>query len=72
MKVGMKVMANTSSGATCYCTVLSSIGTNDPLGHDYGNWLLRSPSHGYAIVRHHTEFNKDGTYRKEDDQPSLF
>jgi hypothetical protein len=59
VEVGMKVVTQTVSGSPCFCTVVSSVGTNDPLGHDYGDWLLRSPAHGYLIVRHHTEFNPD-------------
>lgn len=60
VRVGMKVQTSSWPGGTpCFCTVIASIGTDDPLGNDYGDWLLDSPVHGHSIVRHHTEFNPD-------------
>ena len=58
VKSGMMVVTKQGpSGGLCKCIVIGSIGSDDPLGHDYGYWSLDSPSHGYSIVRHHTDFN---------------
>jgi hypothetical protein len=45
-KRGDRVETTTGSGETILCTVLESVGRE---------WLLASPSHGYAIQRHPSE-----------------
>jgi hypothetical protein len=48
VKIGMLVLTMTASGQYIECTVRERV--------DERQWLLDSPAHGYAIVRHHTEF----------------
>lgn len=46
VKTGQAVLTQTISGQWIQCTVI---------GPKEGEWLLRSPEHGYAIYRHARE-----------------
>jgi hypothetical protein len=59
VKIGMKVMTATVSGELVSCTVLEQCTL------DVRQWVLASPSHGYAIQRHHREFTAIADEKKE-------
>ena len=59
VKIGMQVMTATVSGELVSCTVLEQCTL------DVRQWVLASPSHGYAIQRHHCEFTSITEETKE-------